>query len=341
METQSYSVVIAADLRSYTHLDIEAASPEEAQEKALKQLKDDGDLAAMNWKWESETLQGEVAIQIEQGDFIDVEWDTPRYSELQAEIERLKTPTDTIKVEIHCLSFDDDMGTRSELYGSKAEADAALRAVIEEKWDEDEYGPIPDDDLHEAYQKVSGYLDTFSQDYAEVEIPCPAQSAGYAALHRIVADLAQCTTPEQEFNNPKNGHQKNYENVSEYIEDLSGDATLENYYAFMEFVRSAQETMAALNTDMMANAVPIEASPKIVIDMQFGNVERILTEGTPEDLDIYVIEQDQDIEEERLTTINHDENEIKCILSCYHSGDLVPAPLGYMTAVKHAWEDCS
>jgi hypothetical protein len=65
----------------------------------------------------------------------------------------------------------------------------------------------------------------------------------------LVEKLARLMTPEEAFEKRKNDSGAveddgvTYEDVDEMVSDMSGDQLMDEYAAFMEFVRAAKEIM--------------------------------------------------------------------------------------------------
>jgi hypothetical protein len=92
---KDFEVLIGADLRCYAQTTVSADSEEVAIKAIEAHLKEIGDLACIDYKWEHETVQGDVSIRINDGEFVDVEnFNGPRYSALAAENELLKESRD-------------------------------------------------------------------------------------------------------------------------------------------------------------------------------------------------------------------------------------------------------
>lgn len=105
----TYTVTIGADLRCYAEITIHGApgtTKEQARDMALKRLKDDEPLVLKEWPWKIEEVQGDVSARVTDADdpdddavFEPVDWGTPRYSALEAFVDkmaRFTTPEDEI-----------------------------------------------------------------------------------------------------------------------------------------------------------------------------------------------------------------------------------------------------
>lgn len=79
-------------------------------------------------------------------------------------------------------------------------------------------------------------------DPIEIDMRRPAEPFSWDAVH-LVKRLASLTTPEDEFNDPDNGHKANYASVDEYIADLSDERLTGEYETFMALIREARSML--------------------------------------------------------------------------------------------------
>ncbi|MDQ0317769.1 hypothetical protein [Amorphus orientalis] len=91
-----YTVTIGADLRCYHETEVKADSPEAAKTAAIMEMQDEGDLAATNWNWSPECVQGEISLSVDDGDFVDVpSWHGPGFNDLIALVRELAKASTT------------------------------------------------------------------------------------------------------------------------------------------------------------------------------------------------------------------------------------------------------
>lgn len=158
----TFHVLLAQDVSVYGYADIEAEAFEAAIDVARAQLDAPQDTNANPWD-----------------NVTDVEWHTATRPRI-VNIENLDTgeERDGIdldgpnKLTIWTLVIDNDGGTETEVYTSKAQLDAAARAIVVEAWTESD-GPMPAD-WWEAYEHLhdTGYPD-FWLSTKEHEITLP------------------------------------------------------------------------------------------------------------------------------------------------------------------------
>lgn len=157
-------------------------------------------------------------------------------------------------------------------------------------------------------------------DESEIEVPdaLPLDTTA----REFIATLARCTTPEQEFEQGKAGHGfvdvSAYDDVSEYLGDFTGERLCDEYAAFMDFVRSAQELSAQIEVSTKA------PTNGITVVLDGGVLQSVVSEGAAIGMHVQVVDYDIDsADPDKLFLVSQD-------------GDCFEPAHGYETAVERS-----